>query len=100
MATETSPPTTQHRKGDTTVSEKSHEVKKCKGCNAEIIWAITAKGKPTPLDAKPIRVALLADVEGGDPRIEDGVSGYVSHWGTCPARDEFKKKSGGEYKNN
>lgn len=43
---------------------------KCKKCPARILWWKTPKGKMMPLDLKT----------------------YEPHWGSCPARDEFKKK--------
>ena len=75
-----------------------HDLKQCK-CGASIFFALTEKGKPTPLDAKPVRVALLADTQGGLPKIEDGYTGYVSHFATCPNSKEFSrrgKKAGGK----
>ena len=74
---------------------------KCKSCGAEIVWARTASGKRTPLDAKPVRVATLVEepetgneiVEDGLYVIEEGVTGFVSHWGTCPTSAQHRRKS-------
>ena len=68
---------------------KPDKIKRCR-CGAEIFFATTAKGKSTPLDAKPVRVALLADVAGDAPKIEDAAEGYVSHWATCKDADKFR----------
>jgi len=42
---------------------------RCRACHAEIIWVKTAKGNWTPQNLD-----------------------YSSHWGTCPAAKQFKKK--------
>ena len=69
------------------------QIKRCK-CGADIFFATTEKGKQTPLDVKPVRVAVLEDVEGGPPKIIQGVKGYISHFGTCPDVDDFRKRGG------
>lgn len=74
---------------------KPSELATCKGCGAQIIWALTPAGKPTPVDAKTTRVALLRDNDGNPPKIEDAVDGHVSHWATCPERDRFRRPKGG-----
>lgn len=42
----------------------------CRGCKAEIEWWDTPKNKMIPLDPGTLE----------------------PHWGTCPKRDDFKKK--------
>lgn len=60
----------------------------CRSCSAPIIWAKTAKGKATPLDAAPVpdgewqlsdgyAVPAGADLFAAAPR-------YRVHWATCP----------------
>lgn len=66
-------------------------VTKCKGCNADIIWAITAKNnKRIPLDAKsdmhPVQVGVSED---GVPVVEVRRT-FVAHHGTCPAVAQFR----------
>lgn len=63
----------------------------CSTCGAEIVWAITQAGKRTPLDAKPVRVAIAArDTEGAEIRDGDALviggsaNGHQSHFATCP----------------
>lgn len=71
----------------------------CKTCGAAIIWAKTAKGARTPLDAKPVRVAeLVEDPETGKEIVQDGLfviggahTGHVSHWATCPQAKEHRR---------
>lgn len=63
---------------------------KCKSCGAEIIWAVTPKGRNTPLDANKIRVAQVTDLDG-QLKIEEVHEGHVSHWATCPTADKHRK---------
>jgi len=63
---------------------------RCKSCGAAILWAVTPKGKNTPLDAKKVRVAQLMDL-GGTLKIEEAHEGHLSHWATCPTADEHRK---------
>jgi len=75
------------------VSDQSHQVKSCKSCGAPVVWATTQAGKTTPLDAKPVRVAMLSTGDlFGSPRIVDSVNGYVSHFSTCPNADKHRRK--------
>jgi len=64
---------------------------KCKKCPTEILWVVTPNGKRTPVDAKPIRVAMLREEAGGVLKIEEVAEGHQTHWATCPAAKEFKK---------
>lgn len=50
---------------------------RCRGvtCGREIEWWRTNNDKPMPFDLMP---------EGDSPA--------VPHWGTCPDRDDFKRK--------
>lgn len=73
---------------------------RCASCHAEIIWTRTsASGSLMPVDAEP--------VEGGNIKIVDGVShvmkgdlfepmvggpSYVSHFVTCPNREQHRRK--------
>ena len=58
---------------------------KCKGCDAEIIWVKTQKGKSTPLDQKEITIYVTGT--------QSIVKGHQSHWATCPKAESFKKKA-------
>jgi hypothetical protein len=55
----------------------------CKGCGRAIVWCATAAGKPIPFDEMPDVISLDDDVET--------VSTEHVHWGTCSARDQFKR---------
>lgn len=53
-------------------SEWDGKVSKCKGCNENIGWAITERGKKMPFD--------LNDEK------------HTAHWATCPKQHLFRKK--------
>lgn len=76
-------------------------------CRAELLWAATPKGKRNPLDPRPtlegnIRLELRPDrtldlahtltaLELEAARAA-GEALYTSHFGTCPAREEFRRR--------
>lgn len=79
----------------------------CRGCNADIIWAVTAGNKSIPLDAVPNpegNVALTGNIidgaggrRGPECRVigppgmfEDGVIRFMPHHATCPQVDDFR----------
>ena len=77
----------------------------CRACGAEIVWIKTLGGKSMPCDAgqvaywqKPGGSAKIVTKNGevlsaeleGDPQTATGV-GYISHFATCPDRDQFRK---------
>lgn len=75
----------------------SQEPQPCKGCGRPILWGRSEDGKPLPLDASaPVylrefdpetrRTFWVLDARGPSGRIA-----LVSHFVTCPARDQFKK---------
>lgn len=83
------------------------KVTKCRGCNREIRFIKTVKGKTMPVDPDPVRVIPMLN---GKPYIrKDGVfvygriagdadddpdskaeTAYVSHFATCPEADRFR----------
>ena len=58
-------------------------MRKCKGCQAEIIWIKTVNGTNMPCNAEKTTVVT----ESGET-----VIGHIPHWATCPAVKTFKKK--------
>lgn len=62
--------------------------KKCRSCEAEIVWARTAGGSPIPLDAKPERRFVVMQE---DPLVVQSQVTYVSHFATCPNADQHRK---------
>jgi hypothetical protein len=64
---------------------------RCKTCGAEIIWAETERGRPMPVDAKPLKVILLEDLgELFAPKAKV-VNAFVSHFATCPDAAEHRR---------
>lgn len=61
--------------------------RKCKSCQADVIWAETEFGRRMPLDAKPERRFVLSD--GESARFVDT---YQSHFATCPQADSWRGK--------
>lgn len=66
---------------------------RCKGCGANIIWAVTVAGKRVPLDAKCEQRFLLTANEGPENEVELRHV-YTSHFITCPKANEFRKAPG------
>lgn len=75
----------------------------CRGCGAEMRWALTDKGKGIPLDPEPVADGnLVLDSEAADGRpvvryVRKGedtgiLPRYVAHFATCPEAKEFRKK--------
>jgi hypothetical protein len=66
-----------------------------------MVWITTPAGKWMPCDAAPVVIITEAQVKAGGRLIrKDGTviskpalgdEGYTPHWGTCPARAQFKK---------
>ena len=73
---------------------KGDNMSNCKGCGAAIIWIKTEKGKNMPIDGKPIKVYVKADIPTGPLGAYTLVNAHLPHWGTCPKVSEFKKKKG------
>lgn len=76
---------------------------KCKGenCGKMIWWGQDETGKHIPLDPTPPIYHVVRQDAGGKLKIrlaemdEDGRrSAMVSHYVTCPDRDQFSKKKG------
>lgn len=73
----------------------------CKGCGAKIIWTCTEKkGRAMPVDAEPRvggNIRLIDDGRNIVSIIEMPAANqphatyYVSHFVTCPKRDQFRK---------
>lgn len=76
----------------------------CKTCKAAVVWVTTAKGEPMPVDAEPVRGGNIR-LEGSaarptavyvQPLLESdeqkAAPHYVSHFATCPDRDQHRKK--------
>lgn len=80
---------------------------RCRWCGAPIRFIRTVRGKTMPVDAEPVPYVFDAngpnyylDEEGhlihGSP-LQEGENeetdlGYVSHFATCPAADQARKR--------
>jgi hypothetical protein len=79
----------------------------CRYCGARIVWALTNRDRPTPVDVQPVRDGcwVLYHYAEEEPVPRQRVSyaplnGYGSlyrgprwrsHWSTCPQRDVAKR---------
>lgn len=59
---------------------------RCRGCNKRILWARTEKGARMPLDPEKVTVC----VETGQNDVVKVMTGYTSHFATCPAASQFR----------
>lgn len=73
---------------------------KCSRCDQRIVWVETPAGKKAPLDHPPMFVSkpmaentVLVTSNGSNVMAIKGssVAGYLNHFVTCPAADEFRK---------
>ena len=69
---------------------------KCRGCGAEIRWIKTEANKAMPVDANPrnFYVERIDSADGISRQTWKMMSGYESHFATCPKADQFRKKKG------
>jgi len=66
------------------------ETSKCRGCGAEIIWAVTEGRKRIPLDVKEELRFVLGQT---DDKLEAMLcKTYVTHFATCPKADLFRRR--------
>lgn len=66
--------------------------RKCKSCNADVVWVETEFGKRMPLNAKTERRFVIEDGERARY-----VETYASHFSTCPQADSWRGgNKGGE----
>ena len=66
----------------------------CRGCGADIEFLVSkTTRKPLPVDVGSLekRVAVVSVSDDGEKeaRVLDT---YISHFATCPAADQFRKK--------
>lgn len=66
---------------------------RCRSCDAPIEWAITPKGQRMPLDVASHPDANLIIDDGGIVRVVGKGHGIrISHFVTCPQRDQHRKR--------
>lgn len=65
----------------------------CRGCGKPIVWAVTPKGKPIPLDPRaPVYTVAIVKGEQQCSRATDPELRWalmVSHFATCPNANDF-----------
>lgn len=66
---------------------------RCRGCGRAIVWHRTTDGRPMPLDATAPVYALDELTRDGQrvQVVERTRTAWVSHFVTCPQRDQFRK---------
>jgi len=77
----------------------------CRSCRAPVRWVVTAaNGKRMPIDPTPVPDGnvWIDGMQDGVPRVLVALSAdsvpanvplrYVSHFVTCPQRDEWRKR--------
>ena len=77
----------------------------CKGCGFAIRWFTTSGLKKMPVNPQPIRfipgngpetfVTKDGKVQRGKRDAKGSEVGYISHFATCPAADQLRKRGGG-----
>lgn len=91
----------------TRLSDPPGTVKKCRSCEAPIVWATTMAGKQNPLDATPNPEGNLfawvvghkLECESVNARSERATKArerqqnrYTSHFSTCPNAKQHRSK--------
>lgn len=75
---------------------------KCRSCNANILWAVTTKGKRIPIDPTPVKDGNIRLIvrENNLPPLAIVVTlsenrdtdMYKSHFATCPNAQKHRNK--------
>ena len=70
----------------------------CSSCGAEILWAVTEKGRRIPLDVAvidPPHPGLMVFTPGSSPAVAVALGKertlHVSHFATCPNAEQHRK---------
>ena len=65
----------------------------CRGCGARIVWGLTKKnGKAVPMDPPEKRYVNVGTGTTASPEVEIQRT-WLSHFATCPKRDDFRRTS-------
>lgn len=84
------------------MADHPKDIRACKGpnCGADIFFAVSEKGRPIPLDPKPVRQMQLtwepdpSNVTQGGLWRARSVEVYVPHHATCPDAKRFRGTKG------
>lgn len=77
------------------LAAQGYTVKPCKGCGKPMVWATKEDGVWIPLDpVSPVYTAvIIEDFQGRThPKAIRNMLSFVSHFVTCPKREEFSGK--------
>ena len=80
----------------------------CRSCGARIVWVVSSRGKPMPIDAEPsangnlflshpiVPGQSVARVVTGRTREALRACGeaFISHHATCPQARQWRRKNG------
>jgi hypothetical protein len=80
---------------------------RCRSCQAPVIWAVSASGRPMPLDPDPRPDGTLILIETDPPtalRVGDGSKEaqtaarrqqprYAAHFASCPDAAKWRRRS-------
>ena len=67
---------------DDTTEAHERRIKRCRSCNAKIIWLLTKNLKNIPVDADTVK----------PDETEFDRERHVSHFATCPNADQHRKR--------
>jgi hypothetical protein len=69
------------------------KISRCKGCDAEIIWCETQKGRQICLDADFVASSISNDMEHDDaPIYNHALHKAGVHWDHCPNAADFRHR--------
>lgn len=66
---------------------------RCKGCNAPICWGESADGTRIPLEPRRAAAFRILDQASSHVAVEKVEDVYVSHFLTCPKRQQFSGRN-------
>lgn len=74
------------------------DLRRCRSCEAAIVWALTAEGRRMPVDAEPtpegrLKLRRREDGQLGVEVVEPRGFGrrYRSHFATCPEANDWRR---------
>lgn len=68
----------------------------CRGCGRKVIFARDSNGKVQCLDAvSPVYLVEFAQAHGEPDTCTRATTAFVSHFVTCPQREQFRKPKEG-----
>ena len=87
---------------ETETSTVDYPTETCRSCPAKVIWAVTERDKPMPVDAEPAAGGNLALETNHNGRVMSRVVPAhlafgrsdlrLSHFATCPQADQWRRR--------